>query len=341
MGEPGSNTSSISGGIMTGITVAIATYNRAGELARTLQSFQQIEIPSDISVELIVIANRCTDETETIVAKAAVNFPVPLRVVREDRQGLSHARNRAILAAKYDVVAFLDDDVDVDKNWLKAMAAAHASREFAAIGGKAPLVYPAGRPQWLNDTDEGLLSKVDHGDQRRPAAADELYGVNVSFQRRAVMEAGGFRPDLGRVGNNLIGDEEFELLTRIIAAGGKLLYEPAALVGHRVPTSRLSRRWFWRRCFHGNRGAVRALSADEVNAGELARTGYRAMLAAKNSLAKVRHPRGEAFFHETVVLASRLGRFFGLLSRMLGHTTEIDQSGSAAIVFPQPTTSSN
>jgi glucosyl-dolichyl phosphate glucuronosyltransferase len=305
---------------MTGISIIIATYNRCDELSRTLGSLAAIEFPASVKCEVLVIDNRCTDNTQRFATEWAAKFPVPLRVVAENRQGLSHARNRGIDAARYDVIAYLDDDVDVDRNWLKAMAAAHAEDQYAAIGGRASLVYPAGRPDWLGDADDGLLSKVELGDERKLVGPDDIYGVNLSFRRRDLIDAGGFRTDLGRVGTNLIGSEEFEILSRIAAGGGQLLYEPAATVGHRVPMSRLSRRWFWRRCYHGLRGSVRALPEEEVNPSELARSGVRTLRAARKALGHLRHPRSQEFFHETVVVASGMGRCVGMLSRLLGRT---------------------
>jgi glycosyltransferase involved in cell wall biosynthesis len=310
---------------MTGISIIIATYNRASELSRTLCSLAAIEFPAFVNCEVLVIDNRCTDNTGRVGAEWAAKFPVPLRVVRENQQGLSHARNRGIEAARYDVIAYLDDDVDIDRHWLNAMAAAHAEEKYAAIGGRASLVYPAGRPNWLGDADDGLLSKVELGDQRKLVGPDDIYGVNLSFRRRDLIDAGGFRTDLGRVGTNLIGSEEFEILSRIAATGGQLLYEPGAKVGHRVPMSRLSRRWFWRRCYHGLRGAVRALPEEEVNPSELARTGVRTLRAVRRAVGHLRHPRSQGFFHETVIVACGLGRCVGMLSRLLGRTSGPDE----------------
>jgi len=314
-----------SGGKMTGITIAIATYNRAAELAKTLAGLGAIDRPATIAAEVLVIDNRCTDDTAAVVAAAARTMGLPLRLVREHRQGLSHARNCAVVAAKYDVIAFLDDDVDVDKNWLSAMAAAFADERYAAVGGRALLVFPVKRPAWLGDRDEASLTKVDLGDARRDAAADELYGLNLAIRRRWIGEVGGFRRDLGRVGANLIGDEEYELLSRICAAGGKLLYEPAAVVGHRVGLQRLRRRWFWQRCFHGCRGAVRAMPEHEVHASELLHCAYRTLRIAGRAVALLGQARGEPLFHETVLLANGLGRCVGLLGRLLGHSYGPDE----------------
>ena len=91
--------------------------------------------------------------------------------------------------ARFEVVAYLDDDVDVDPGWLKNLCAAYADGEVAGVGGRAYLVYPGRRPRWLGESIEGLLTKVELGPRRRPAGVDELYGVNLSFRKDWLLEA--------------------------------------------------------------------------------------------------------------------------------------------------------
>jgi glycosyltransferase involved in cell wall biosynthesis len=320
---------------MTGISIAIATHNRAGELALTLASLGRIDRAPGINAEILVIANGCTDKSEAVAADATRSSLIPLRCIPEYRLGLSHARNRAIDEAKYDVIAFLDDDVDVDANWLSAMAAAFSEGGYAAVGGRAHLVYPNQKPQWLDPRDEGFLTKVEHGDEPRAAGADELYGVNLAISRDWMNKVGRFRTDLGRIGASLIGDEEAELLMRIVAAGGKLFYEPRAVVGHRVPFSRLQRKWFWRRCFHGNRSFAKAMPECDAHSSELFHTTIRAAKAGAGAMKNLGAPQSAEFFHQTVLFTGNLGRSVGLLNRLLGRTIEPDPPAESVVYASQ------
>src|SRR5262245_31904496 len=92
--------------------------------------------------EVLVVDNNSSDHTPAVTEELAGAFVGPLRYVREPRQRLSHPRNRAVAAARHEIVAFLDDDVDVDPHWLRSMASAFESGDYAAIGGRASLVYP-------------------------------------------------------------------------------------------------------------------------------------------------------------------------------------------------------
>ena len=98
-------------------------------------------------------------------------------------------------------------------------ADAYASGDVAGVGGRAYLVYPGPKPAWLGESIEGLLTKVELGPHRRPAGVDELYGVNMSFRKDWLRRAGGFRPDLDRVGTRLTGGGDDDMIRRVIGAG--------------------------------------------------------------------------------------------------------------------------
>jgi glycosyltransferase involved in cell wall biosynthesis len=301
------------------VSIAIATYNRAGEVARTLDSLARVDARLAEEYELILVANNCTDDTAAVAAARAPEFGGRFRYVEENRQGLSHARNRAIAESRFEIVAFLDDDVEVDGAWLNALVTAFKIEGCAAVGGRAYLIYPEGRPAWLNDTSEGLLTKVECGPERRPADAEELYGVNLSFRREWLDRVGPFRAELGRVGTSLIGDEDVDMLRRVAEAGGRLVYEPAAVVGHRVAPARLRKSWFWSRSYWGNLGATRVIPVDGVTLRSLRRPTYQvARTTCLLFRESWRHgPRSSQTFFQTTRLAGHLGTWAGTAERLL------------------------
>ncbi len=303
------------------ISIAIATYNRADELKLTLRSLEALKFGDDRTFEVLVIDNNSNDATRAVVEEFEGPLAGPLRYIQEPRQGLSLARNRAIAEANSEIIAFLDDDVDVDPDWLINLASAFEEGDHAAVGGRAHLVYPCPRPRWLGERDEGYLTKVDLGPDPRKAASDELFGVNLAFVKKWIERVGDFRSDLGRVGTCLIGSEEGDLLQRIAEAGGTLLYEPSARVGHRVPVNRLSRRWFWSRCYWGCRGEVRRLPPSGVSFYALIRESW---FVALGGLTVAHSPISsglltEETFHRCMILAGRLGTWTGLAAAMMAH----------------------
>jgi len=162
------------------------------------------------------------------------------------------------------------------------------------------------------------LTRVELGPDRKPAASTQLYGLNLSIRRDWIERVGGFRADLGRIGQCLLSSEETDLLARIEVGGGKLLYEPGAVVGHRVPPERLRRRWFWSRGYWGGLGQARCLSEGEVTLYNLARTTWWLMLAtgAAAKALLLRGPRSEELFFVSRRVAYRLGDWAGLARRL-------------------------
>ncbi len=96
----------------------------------------------------------------------------------------------------------------------------------------------------------GNVSVVNWGGKDRFAAKGEwVAGTNIAFRVEALNAAGGFAVNLGRTrgGQSLLSNDETDVIDRMIAKGGKLVYSPDAAVGHLVPSERLTQAWFRRR----------------------------------------------------------------------------------------------
>jgi len=319
------------------VSIAIPTYNRAAEVEKTLVGLSRLDTTGCPDHEVLVIDNNSTDGTVEVVNRLAPLFDGRLRCVREVQQGLNQGRNRATQEARYEIVAYLDDDVNVDPKWLWHLSDAYASGDVAGVGGRAYLVYPSPKPTWLGESIEGLLTKVELGPHRRPAGVDELYGVNMSFRKDWLRRAGGFRPDLDRVGTRLTGGGDDEMIRRVVALGGVMLYEPGAVVGHRVPPARMRRRWFWNRCFWGGATEPRIWPNERVTAYQLLRaTWHVGRMSSRAVRAGMwRGPRSADCFRQALNVANRSGIWMGLLVELWrGRERSSHDSGPAAPALP-------
>lgn len=252
------------------ISVVICTYNRAAQLRDTLAAVDALDAP-DFDVEVLIVDNNSDDETAATVFEAAARARLPLRYVRETRQGKSFALNRALAAATGDVLALTDDDVWPNRDWLVRIAAAFRSHPIAFAFGKVlPRWEDARRARLLEHLAQdvwGPLALVDYGDREIAYEPDVPglrlpIGANLAMRRDVVVEIGGWRTDLGKVDNSLVSGEDHEIFCRLRERGCfRGLYDPANRVRHFVPSSRTSRRYFWRWFYWNGRTAARMADA--------------------------------------------------------------------------------
>ena len=120
---------------MTAYTIALCTHNHADRLERTLSDLAQLQ-PPKAPWEFLVIDNGCQDPTPALLARYIWPGGWNVRVIREDKLGLSNARNRAIAEAQGEYVIFMDDDETVDPDWLCAYERLILDKHPDAFGGR-------------------------------------------------------------------------------------------------------------------------------------------------------------------------------------------------------------
>ncbi len=117
------------------ITVIIPTFNRYQLLRQCLEGLSRLDYPQD-RYKIIVVDDGSDDGTQEGMRQDEL-FCVRHAYVRlETNQGVSSARNCGICLAEGDLVAFLDDDCVVDRDWLKLTVETFALfPQVAAVGG--------------------------------------------------------------------------------------------------------------------------------------------------------------------------------------------------------------
>jgi GT2 family glycosyltransferase len=226
----------------TGITVIVCTRDRSAELQLCLDSLKQLRHDP---MEILVIDNApACGTTEAIVRQLAERDP-RIRYAREERPGLSHARNLGLTLATHDIVAFTDDDTRVDPDWTRALLAGFAADpSIACVTGLV-----------ASSSLETNSERYFDARYARPAAFEPhrydlairpsgLYpysagvfgtGANFAVYRPVILDLGGFDTLLG-AGSPGRGGEDLDIFLRVILSGERIGYLPTALVWHRHRT---------------------------------------------------------------------------------------------------------
>ena len=239
-------------------SVIIATYNRAEELVKTIESLKKLE--STKPWEVIIVDNNSRDTTRDVVLKAVDSFPVPLHYLLEKEQGRSAALNAGIRAAKGEILAITDDDVRVDPLWLRNAEQALERLQCDYVGGKALPIWSGKIPNWMPNRGGkhwGVIALLDYGPEPIEFGEKVPLGVNMVFRRECFERAGLWDNSIGRKAGTLLGQEVREWTQRARAAGLRGFYSPDLVVHHVIPEDRLTKRYF-RRWFYWH-GISRAI----------------------------------------------------------------------------------
>lgn len=293
------------------VTVAICTWNRAALLDRTLAKLRELTLPDGTTWELLVVNNNCTDDTDAVAAKHADSLP--LRLLRETKQGLSNARNCAIEHTRGDLLVWTDDDVLVDPHWLaEYLKAAAAFPDAGFFGGTVDPWFAVEPPAWVKrnlDQLQGTFAIRQLGPEVRPLADNELpFGANMAF-RTALIRNHRFDPALGRIGTGMLSGEETELVARLRKQGHPGIWVGPARVQHYVAAERLTANYVWK-YFHGLGRTYRICDPGDPNGPRFLgapRWAVRRYLAARGVSLALRPGRGRAWLTHYIAAAIARG----------------------------------
>ena len=231
-------------------SIIVPTLNRSISLRKTLSSITLQTFPAE-QFEIIVVDNGSADGTrETIEAVIESHPRYQIRYVYEPERGLLAGRHRGVLEAIGELLIFIDDDIEADSGWLRAIVSGFDDVKVQLIGGRNLPRYEVDPPAWIESfwdtTGQGgrlcwFLSLTDLGEKKLHIKPSCIWGLNFSIRRHAFYDLGGFHPDsVPEHLQHFDGDGESGLAMAAEARGTLALYEPAAIVYHFIPASRMT-----------------------------------------------------------------------------------------------------
>jgi GT2 family glycosyltransferase len=220
------------------VTVVVPTFERPHLLRSAVASLVAQDHRDAFRYEVLVIDNASKGpETRQVVEEIVHTSPVPVRYVREERGGLSYARNRGIQEAAGEWIAFCDDDQIAEPDWLFELFSAARAHGAPCVGGSIRLMLPDQAPPLARFCRSLLGEYFFTGSPFVCTGRSIPSGGNLLMARRLFDELGTF--DVGMI----TGCEDSELVLRIRDAGHPVLISPAAVIHHVIPPYRTESRY--------------------------------------------------------------------------------------------------
>lgn len=244
------------------LTIIIPTRNRSKKLSDLINSFSEIE-KTNFRWEVLVIDNNSTDNTKDVVQQLSNKLNFKINYYFEKKVGLHYARNSGVKRSNTPYLVFLDDDMLVDKSWLKEFNFILENKTDAYVGKILPY-WKSPPPWWLKILVAGgtypHLGLLNLGNKQIKIDPIYLYGGNLFIKKNIIEKLKGFNPD--GFPSELIkyrGDGEGGLMKKFKLANYRAYYIPSATVYHIMDSGRLNLDYLCRRAY--NEGISNSFSA--------------------------------------------------------------------------------
>lgn len=178
-------------------------------------------------VEVIIV----NDGGDYIISR--VDFDVKninIKVINQENEGVSSARNKVINTALGDLIFFLDDDCFPVENWMQAMYMRFKTDErIDGIGGRIiPFAKKGLVNEYYNITNRLEKPMIDY----KTGEIITIITANCGFRTSVLRSAGGFDQ---KIFAKNVGGEDVDLTYRLRQKGHRFGYEPNAVVFHEYP----------------------------------------------------------------------------------------------------------
>ena len=242
------------------VSVIISSYTekRLNDILRCISSLRKQTHPP---LEILLVL----DPLEGLVHFYRSRLPASVKIIISPRIGLSHARNAGARAASGSIIAFIDDDAYADEDWLLNLVKNYEDPDVMGVGGFVAPEWISHRPYWFPEELDWIIGCSYRGLPTVKSSVRNPIGANMSFRSEALRKVGYFKSDIGRLGTTLLSNEDTEISMRILRAirNARLIYDPSAIVHHKVDTQRTSLAYVWKRSFY--EGISKATITAELN----------------------------------------------------------------------------
>lgn len=233
-----------------GVSIIICTFNGQHRLKETLAHARN-QLTS-YPYEILVVNNNSTDSTsvwvESYISKSDSHLPI--RLLEEERQGLSLARRKGIEAANFPFILFCDDDNWLNEDFIQRGAdILSANSKIGVLGSFGIPKIDGSRPEWFDYFGHSYaVGSLGKSSGLQPKGSYH-YGAACFFRKEALVKLNsiGFESLLiDRKGQNLSSGGDVELCLVVQLLGFDLYYDENLRFYHYIESYRLSWNYYVR-----------------------------------------------------------------------------------------------
>ena len=213
-----------------------------------VEAIESLVAQTYTDLELIVVVDGDKSLYEQIMTD---KVPVDDVILNDENMGLSKSRNRGVNVASGEVIVFFDDDAVADRDWIKELVRMYDEYDAIAAGGKLVPLWIGGKMNFLPEEYYWLIGATHRGFAEGITEVRNTFGSNISFRTEVLDALGCFRGEMGVRGSGALQGEETEMCALMKERFGKgVMYNPDAIVHHKIVSARtkvtfLMRRAFW------------------------------------------------------------------------------------------------
>lgn len=235
-------------------SIVVCCYNSEARIKDTLYHiFDSVKNRANGTVEIIIVDNACSDKTVKISIDAAKNNNfLFLKIVREDRPGLMHARIAGTMAASGRYIAFIDDDNWPSEKYFNIAESTFDRNVNIGVFGCATKLPPDRYiPDPLKKYAIGFA--IGHlpfkSGLLNPGQSVWGAGMAVRANRLKAIFDSKFSPILvGRAQTKQLAGDDTEIVQAMVLSGSLVWYEDFPLIMHAVDPARFTHEKFSKMC---------------------------------------------------------------------------------------------
>lgn len=201
------------------ISVIIPARNEEEYIGQAVESVKSQDF--SLPYEIIVVDNASEDKTSEIAKNLSV------RVVKEEKLGLTQAREKGYEESRGEILAYLDADSIASRNWLSLIYETFQKNpKIVAVTGTVYFYDWQNKffsQSWANILERKMIIEIDRAIRKVARKAEVLWGANFAVKKPALEKAGGFNKNIKFYG------EDVELSIRL-AKVGRVVFKREAIV---------------------------------------------------------------------------------------------------------------